>query len=68
VTTIKEQKLHGIFLLEVSTPCDVKMLVEESLLHDRELKDCRLFHDDYNLTQCFAASIMGTEPSNVKVS
>jgi hypothetical protein len=51
--TLKEGKSHGPLLLEVGTPSKANMLVQEGLLHDGELKDCKLFHGDCNLTQCF---------------
>ncbi len=51
--TLKEQKSHGPLLLEVGTPGEANILVQEGLLHEGELKDCELFHGDCNLTECF---------------
>jgi hypothetical protein len=60
--TLKERKLHGPLLLEVGTPSEANIFVQEGLLHDGELKDCELFHGDCNLTQCFRCQHYGHTP------
>jgi hypothetical protein len=51
--TLKRGKMHGLLLLEVKTPGEAIILVQEGLLHDGEPKDCELFIEDCSLTQCF---------------
>ncbi len=53
VKTLKRGKTHEPLLLEVGTPMEAKILVQEGLLHDRELKDCELFIEDCTMTQCY---------------
>jgi hypothetical protein len=40
---LKRARTHGPLLLEVGTPGEANILVQEGLLHDGELKDCELF-------------------------
>jgi hypothetical protein len=53
VKMLKRGKTHGPLLLEVGTPMEANILVQESLLHDGELKDCELFIEDCTMTQCY---------------
>ena len=53
VKTLKRGKTHGPLLLEVGTPMEANILVQEGLLHDGELKDCELFIEDCTMTQCY---------------
>jgi hypothetical protein len=50
---LKLRKTHGSLLIEVRTPREAIILVQEGLFHDGELKDCELFIEDCILTQCF---------------
>jgi hypothetical protein len=51
--SLKHGKTHGPLLLEVTTPEEANILMQEGLLHDGELKDCKIFIEDYTPTQCF---------------
>jgi hypothetical protein len=51
--TLKCGKTHGPLLLEVGTPGEANILVQEGLLHVGELKDCEHFIQDCTLTQCY---------------
>jgi hypothetical protein len=51
--TLKLRKTHGPLLLEVGTPGEANILVQEGMLHDGELKDCELFIEECRLTQCY---------------
>jgi hypothetical protein len=48
--TLKRGKTHGPLLLEVGTPSEANILVQQGLLHDGALKDCELFIEDCTLT------------------
>ncbi len=48
--TLKCDQMHGLLLLEVSTPGDAIKLVQEALLDDGELKDRKLFSKDSTST------------------
>jgi hypothetical protein len=49
----KARKLHGLLLVDVGTPKEASILVQEGLLHNHELKNCELFHSECIMTQCF---------------
>jgi hypothetical protein len=53
VKMLKRGKSPGPLLLEVVTPMEANILVQEGLLHDGELKDCELFIEDCTMTQCY---------------
>jgi hypothetical protein len=45
--------MHGLLLLEVGTPEEANISMQDGLLHARELKDCKLFMEDCTMTQCY---------------
>ncbi len=53
VKPLKRGKTHGPLLLEVVTPMEANILVQEGLLHNEELNDCELFIKDCTVTQCY---------------
>ncbi len=49
--TLKRGNMHWPLPLEVGTPMEANILVQEGLLHDGELKDCELIIEDSTMTQ-----------------
>jgi hypothetical protein len=50
---LKDGKLSGPLLIKVGTPEEANTLVSDGLFHDHEPKNCKLFHSECNMTQCY---------------
>jgi hypothetical protein len=50
--TLKDGKLHGPLLINVGTPEEANTLVTEGLVHNPDLKNCKLFHSECQMTLC----------------
>lgn len=45
--------MHGLLLTDVGTSEKVNTSVTEGLVHDHNLKNCKLIHSEYQMTLCF---------------
>jgi hypothetical protein len=56
---VKLGKPVSHLIVDVATPAQANLLIEEGLLFHSELKDCELYHGDCRLTQCFNCQSYG---------
>ena len=50
---IKQNKAVSHLIVDVATPEQANILIDEGLLFQAELKECELYHGDCRLTQCY---------------
>src|SRR4051812_1276151 len=50
---IKHGKAVSCLIVNVASPQQANMLIDEGLLFQSKLKKCELYHKDCHLTQCF---------------
>jgi len=50
---VKLGKPVSHLIIDVATPAQANLLIDDGLLFHSELKDCELYHGDCRLTQCF---------------
>jgi hypothetical protein len=50
---VKLDKPVSHLVVDVASPAQANLLIDEGLLFHSELKDCELYHGDCRLTQCF---------------
>lgn len=50
---VKQGKPVSHLIVDVATPAQANLLIDDGLLFHSELKDCELYHGDCRLTQCF---------------
>jgi DNA-binding transcriptional regulator LsrR (DeoR family) len=50
---LKSGKQYGLLHIDVGTSDQANIMVEEGLLHDYELKQCKIFYSECYMTQCY---------------
>jgi hypothetical protein len=51
--TLRYGKLAGTLFIYVETPEEANTFVTKGLVHDHDLKNCKLFHRECQMTLCF---------------